>query len=318
MTDRVLVVGATGHLGRHFVCALQRNGHDVLMLLRPHTPRDPQDDRNIFIEAQVRQGAKIIDGSLENPASLERVCAEADAIVSCIDHRPDHLELQVPLARAAAKSGRVKRIIPSQFGMDSRTYRQGRVDHGDTKKALQQEFDSCGVPITYVHINGMATDWAASLGQLGLRSPPREQIDVYGEGNVKFSMVTPQDVAQYAVKALFDPRVANRHVLISPPENRLSQNELIAIWETKAKSKLRRRVISGRDLDDRIAAVTNQPDKFVELSFLQLIRAAWIDGLGDGRRRPDVEELTELYSDTGYETIPQYLERFVPVAEAAE
>jgi len=178
--------------------------------------------------------------------------------------------------------------------------------------------ESCGVPITYVHVNGLATYWAASLGQLGLKTPPREQVDVYGGGNVKFSMVTPEDVARYAARALFDPRTANRHTLIGPPENRLSQNELIAMWEARTKCKLCRRVITARELDERIAALAHQPDKFGELSFLQLIRAAWIDGLGDGRRRPDVLELTELYTDIGYETIPQYLERFVSVAEAAE
>ncbi len=98
----------------------------------------------------------------------------------------------------------------------------------------------------------------------------------------------------------------------------MSQNELIAIWEARTKSRLRRRVIPARELDERIATLAHRPDKFAELSFLQLIRAAWIDKLGDGRRRPDVLELTELYPDIGYETIPQYLERFVSVAKAAE
>ena len=34
MTERVLVVGATGHIGRHFVHALRNVGRDVLMLIR--------------------------------------------------------------------------------------------------------------------------------------------------------------------------------------------------------------------------------------------------------------------------------------------
>lgn len=318
MTDRVLLIGATGHVGRHFVHALRQNGHEVLMLLRPDVPKDREGERGILIESLLRRGAKIIEGNLEDPLSLERASSEVDAVVSCIDHRPDHLKLQGALARAAAKSVRVKRIIPSQFGMDSRSYEQSRVDHGDTKRQLQQEFDACGVPITYVHVNGLATYWAASLGQLGLKIPPRDQIDVYGDGNVKFSMVTPEDVARYSARALFDRRTASRHTLISPPENRLSQNELIATWEARTESKLRRRVIPARELDERIAALAHQPDKFAELSFLQLIRAAWIDGLGDGRRRPDVLELTELYADIGYGTIPQYLEQFVSVAQAAE
>jgi uncharacterized protein YbjT (DUF2867 family) len=151
-----------------------------------------------------------------------------------------------------------------------------------------------------------------------LKEPAREEVELYGEGNTRFSMVIPEDVARYAVRALFDDRTANRHTLISPSKNRLSQNELVAIWESLIGTKLHRRPISARELDEKIAAVANRPDKSAELSFLQLIRAAWIDGLGDGRRGPDVLELTELYPDLGYETIPEYLKRFVPIAEAAE
>jgi uncharacterized protein YbjT (DUF2867 family) len=318
MNKRVLVIGATGHLGQHFVRALRQGGRDVVMLVRPAASNGLAEGRQAVVESLVRQGAECLAGSLEDVAILERACAEVDAIVSCIDHRPDHLKLQSALGKAAAKSGRVKRIVPSQFGMDSRVYLQGRVDHGDAKRELQREFDACGVAVTYVHINGLATYWAAGVGQLGLKEPPRQEVEVYGEGDIRFSMVTPEDVASYGALALFDERTTNRHTLISPSKNRLSQNELIAIWESLIGTKLRRRRISARELDEKIAAVANPPDKFAELSFLQLIRAAWVDGLGDGRRRPDVLELTELYPDLRYETIPQYLSRFVPVAEAAE
>lgn len=318
MTERVLVVGATGQLGRHFVHALRQEGRDVLMLVRPSASSEPAGNRKAVVEALVKRGAEPIEGRLEDADLIERVCAEVDAIVSCVDHRPTSLQLQATLARSAAKSGRVKRIMPSQFGMDSRVYLEGRVEHGDTKRQLQQVFDASGVPVTYVHVNGLAAAWTASLGQLGLREPPREDIEVYGDGNVKFSMVTPVDVARYGARALFDDRTANRHTLISPPQNRLSQNELIAMWESLAGVKLRRRTVSAKEMDDNVAAVEGQPDKFIQLSFFQLVRAAWIDGLGDGRRRPDVLELTELYTDLGYETISRYLGHFLPATEAAE
>jgi uncharacterized protein YbjT (DUF2867 family) len=164
MNKRVLVIGATGHLGQHFVHALRQEARDVLMLVRPAASKGSAEGRQAVVESLVRQGADTLAGSLEDLATLERACAEVDAVVSCIDHRPDHLKLQSAVAKAAARSGRVKRIVPSQFGMDSRVYLQGRVDHGDTKRELQREFDACGVPVTYVHINGLATYWAASVG----------------------------------------------------------------------------------------------------------------------------------------------------------
>jgi pinoresinol/lariciresinol reductase len=318
MTERVLVVGPTGRLGRRFVQALRQEGREVLMLVRPSASGQLTEGRRAIVEALARLGAETIEGCLEDEATVDRACAEVDAVVSCIDHRPDHLALQSALVRAAGRSGSVRRIMPSQFGMDSRVYDQGRVDHGDSKRALQREFDTCGVPVTYVHINGLAASWAASLGQLGLKEPPSHEIEVYGDGDTRLSTVASDDVARYAVRALFDDQAANRHVLISPPQNRLTQNELIATWQSLTGTVLGRRAVLARDLDDRIAAVADRPDRFGELSVLQLIRAAWIDGLGDGRRLPDVLELTALYPDLEYETTERYLERLASAKRVPE
>ena len=39
------------------------------------------------------------------------------------------------------------------------------------------------------------------------------------------------DVATYIIKSIDDPRALNKTIYIRPPENILSQNELIAKWE---------------------------------------------------------------------------------------
>src|SRR5581483_1635564 len=107
MTERVLVIGATGNIGRHFVHALRKEGRDVLMLIRPNSSGDPAgEDRRAVIDSLVRQGAQTLEGRLEDVRTIEAACADADATVSCIDHRPDHLKLQSTLARVAAKSGK--------------------------------------------------------------------------------------------------------------------------------------------------------------------------------------------------------------------
>jgi uncharacterized protein YbjT (DUF2867 family) len=314
--NRVLLIGATGHLGRHFVSALQEKGKEVLMLLRPQTVKTTVPAMRALIDVFVGQGAKVVEGSLEDEASVDRVCEAVDAVISCIDAGPNHLLLQAALAHAAKKLGPLRRIIPSQFGIDSRTYGEGRVTHGDSKRELQQLFDSCCVPVTYVHANGFASAWAASLGQLGLVAPPKEQINVFGDGNVKLAMVAPEDIARYTVRALDDVRAENRHVAITPAENLLTQNELIALWESKTKIRLKRHTISARELDRAIMDLAHRPDKVQELSVTQLIRAVWIDGLG-GKRRPDVLELTDLYPDIPYQRVTSYLDWFISPAQSA-
>jgi nucleoside-diphosphate-sugar epimerase len=172
--------------------------------------------------------------------------------------------------------------------------------------------------MTYVHVNGFASAWAGSLGQLGLKEPPRQEIEVYGEGNVKFSMVAAEDIARYAARALFDPRTKDRHTLITPSENVLTQNELIAIWESKTKTKLQRRTVSAEELDIRIMELARAPEKRAQLALAQLVRAAWIDGLGGGARRPEVIELTALYPDIQYQRVTSYLDRLLSPVQATQ
>jgi leucoanthocyanidin reductase len=133
---------------------------------------------------------------------------------------------------------------------------------------------------------------------------------------VKLAIVTPEDIARYTVRALDDVRAENRHVAITPTENLLMQNELIAMWESKTKLRLKRHTISARELDRAIMDLANRPDKVKELSFTQLVRAVWIEGLG-GKRRPDVLELTELYPDIPYQRVTSYLDRFISSAQSA-
>jgi uncharacterized protein YbjT (DUF2867 family) len=311
MPQRVVLVGATGRLGRHFVDALREEGHTVVALIR-HEVDGATPHRRQLLESFSRNGLMIVYGGLEDEGSLDRACSGADAVVSCIDHRPDHLRLQVNLAEAASRSGSVRRILPSQFGIDSRLYGDARVDHGDLKRELQQVFAGCGVPVTFVHTNGLASEWVGSLGQLGLSGPPREQIEVYGDGLVQFSTVAPEDAARYAVRALTDERAENKHVAIVPPDNLLTQHDLIDLWEAKSGVRLRRLVVPSQTLDGRIDSLARDPAKRPQLAMAQLVRAAWIDGLGDGRRLADVLELTQLYPNIRYRRTSEYLDRYRP------
>jgi len=311
MPQRVLLIGATGRLGRHFVDALKEEKHQVVAMVRSGA-QGAGPDRRLLLDRFASAGVELFQGSIEDEDGLDRACRDVDAVVSCVDHRPDRLRLQANLARAASRSDRVGRIIPSQFGIDSRIYGEARVDHGDVKRELQRVFADCGTPVTFVHTMGLAGEWVGSLGQLGLREPPREEIEVYGDGDVRFSTVAPEDAARYAVRALFDPRAADRHVSIVPPDNLLTQHDLIDLWEAKLGATLRRRTVSAAALDARIAGLSADPACRPQLAMAQLVRAAWIDGHGDGRRLPDVLGLVDLYPDLDYVRASAFLHRYLP------
>jgi len=309
VAKNVLVVGATGRLGRHFMDVLLKEGQGVSALVR--NEGEPHAERARLLESFVARGAKVIAGSLEDSAALARACEGVTEIVSCIDHRPDHLMQQAALAQAAARAGTVRRIMPSQFGIDSRLYGEARVEHGDVKRRVQDEVARAGVPATFVHTNGLASEWVGSLGQLGLARPPREEVEVYGDGHTRFSTVAIEDVARYAVRALFDPAAADRHVVVIPPGNLLSQNQLIGLWERKARVTLKRREVDRAMLDERIASLAQDASKKPQFAMAQLVRAAWLDGLGDGRRLSDVVDAVKAYPDIDYVRAADYLDRYL-------
>lgn len=309
MTKRILLIGATGNMGSRFVEALRAKDAAVVALVRAE--REGADQGRAQRLAKLKHlSVAFVTGDIQDQELLDRLAADVDAIVSCVDHRPDHLRAQANLAAAASRSRRVSRIVPSQFGIDSRHYGEARVEHGDFKRALQETFLACGKPVTFVHTNGLAREWVGSLGQLGLSAPPEDAVEIYGDGAMPFSTVAAEDVAALVAEALFDERTAGRHVTIIPADNLLTQEQLVSAWEERTGRVLQRITISPAVLDARIAALSSDPTARPRLGMAQLIRAAWIDGLGDGRRRDDVVELTELYPHLGYIRARDYLARY--------
>lgn len=59
--------------------------------------------------------------------------------------------------------------------------------------------------------------------------------------------VEEDDVALYTIKTIDDPRTLNKTLYIRPPENILSQAEVVSIWEKLIGKKLMKTNISEKD-----------------------------------------------------------------------
>jgi uncharacterized protein YbjT (DUF2867 family) len=268
MSQRVLLVGATGRLGRHFVSALREQGHTVVALVRNDSDGTGSDRRRL-LEIFSQDGVVLVDGNLEDEASLKLAKMPMRwsrvSIIDLITCGFRSIWPRPPRDRVAFGV-----FCHRRFGIDSRLYENTRVEHGDLKRELQETFATSGVAVTYVHTNGLASQWVGSLGQLGLSAPPTREVEVYGDGMVQFSTVAPEDAARYAVRALADSETANKHVAIVPPDNLLTQHDLIDLWEDKAGVKLHRLVVSSQALDERIGSLALNPAQRPQLAMAQL------------------------------------------------
>ena len=59
--------------------------------------------------------------------------------------------------------------------------------------------------------------------------------------------VDEDDVAAYTIKAIDDPRTLNKTVYVRPPENILSQRQIIEMWEKLTGKKLDKSSISAEE-----------------------------------------------------------------------
>lgn len=55
------------------------------------------------------------------------------------------------------------------------------------------------------------------------------------------------DIATYTIKSIDDPRTLNKTLYLRPPENILTQRELVEIWEKLTGETLEKITISEED-----------------------------------------------------------------------
>ncbi|CAM0879483.1 unnamed protein product [Alopecurus aequalis] len=80
--SRVLVIGGTGHIGKHIVAASARHGHPTSVLIRDATPLDPAKAQ--LLMRFVDSGVALIKGDLFNHESLVKAIKSTDIIISAV------------------------------------------------------------------------------------------------------------------------------------------------------------------------------------------------------------------------------------------
>jgi hypothetical protein len=91
--------------------------------------------------------------------------------------------------------------------------------------------------------------------------------------------------------------------------NTITQNLLIALWQTTSGRTIKRTSVPAAELEKIIASAT-APDQAMTLIGSQLHRSMWIRG-DSVKRVPTTVEATEVYPDLVFQTIEQGLAQLV-------
>ncbi|KAL6501798.1 hypothetical protein OROGR_026931 [Orobanche gracilis] len=310
--SRVLVVGGTGYVGRRLVKASLAEGHPTYILRRPEIGLD-MDKLQVLMEFKL-QGARLIDGSFSDPQSLVEAVKQVDVVVcamSGVHFRSHNLLLQLKLVDAIKEAGNIKRFLPSEFGVDpaqmEHALEPGRVTF-DEKMIVRKAVEEARIPHTYVSANCFAGYFVGNLSQMDTLLPPKHKVFIYGDGNVKAVFMDEDDIARYAIKSIDDSRTLNKTLYLRPPENILSQRELVGKWEKLTGNTLEKITISKQDF---LAQLKGCDDFVMQVGMGHFYNIFYEGCLTNFEIGEDGEEASQLYPEVEYTRVDDYLKRYL-------
>ncbi|KAL5705586.1 hypothetical protein ACHQM5_023873 [Ranunculus cassubicifolius] len=309
--SRVLVVGGTGYIGRRIVKACLAQGHSTYVLQRREIGVDI--DKYQMLLSFKEQGAKLVEGSFSDHQSLVEAVRMVDVVICTMSGtfiRSHNLLLQLKLIEAIKEAGNIKRFLPSEFGMDPARMRHaiepGRITT-DEKMIVRKAIEDAGIPFTYISANCFAGYSVGNLSQLGTLFPCRDEVCLYGDGNVKVIYMDEDDIATYTVKSIDDRRTLNKTIYLRPPENIISQRELVGFWEKLIGKELEKKYISEEDFLSTMQGLDYAYQVGVAHYYHIFYEGCLTNfDIGEGG-----EEASKLYPEVEYTRVYDYLKRYL-------
>ncbi|KAJ8557890.1 hypothetical protein K7X08_004656 [Anisodus acutangulus] len=309
--SKVLVVGGTGYMGKRIVKASLAQEHTTYVLQRPEIGLDI--DKLQMLLSFKEQGARLVEASFSDHRSLVEAVKEVDVVIctmSGVHFRSHNILLQLKLVDAIKEAGNIKRFLPSEFGMDpalmGHAIEPGRVTF-DEKMEVRKAIEEAHIPYTYISANCFAGYFVGNLSQLGTLVPPKEKVCLYGDGNVKVVYMDEDDVATYTIKSIDDARTVNKTVYLRPPENILTQRELIAKWEKLKGTELEKISISEQDFLSSMKGMDYAGQVGVG-HFYHIFYEGCLTNFEIGQ---NAEEASALYPEVRYTRMEEYLKRYL-------
>lgn len=196
----LLVVGATGTLGRQIVRRALDEGHEVQCFIRDF-------QKAAFLR---EWGARLIRGSLAQPETIPLALEGVTAVVDAATARPgDGLGIErvdwkgkVSLIQAAKTTG-VNRFVFFSI-LDAEKYPQ--VPLMDIKRCTEKFLAESGLNYTILRPCGFLQ---GLISQYAIPILEKQAVWVMGEAS-PIAYMNTQDIAKFAIKALSTPETVNR------------------------------------------------------------------------------------------------------------
>ena len=219
----ILVAGATGMLGSEVCRRLRARNHAVRGLVRPASPKG----------LALREiGVDVSSGDLRSRADVEVACRGVSTVISTatamgskdksLTLRDIDRDAQLRLVEVAKASG-VEHFIFVSLSPNL----QPSAPLVRYKREVERAVRASGMRWTILQPSVFMEIWLSSF--LGWDFDKGRAM-IFGAGSAPLSWISVADVAEYVIRSLDDPRLANRDVPLGGPEA-LSPNEVMKIFE---------------------------------------------------------------------------------------
>ncbi|KAK9934820.1 hypothetical protein M0R45_021949 [Rubus argutus] len=306
-SSRVLVIGATGFIGKFVAEASLDSGLPTYVLLRPGPSRPSKSDT---IKSLKDKGAIILHGVISDKPLMEKLLREheIEIVISAVGGAT--ILDQITLVDAISAVGTIKRFLPSEFGHD--VDRTDPVEPGLTmyleKRKVRRWIEKCGVPYTYICCNSIASWPYHDNKHPSEVVPPLDQFQIYGDGTVKAYFVDGPDIGKFTMMTVDDIRSLNKNVHFRPPSNLYDINGLASLWEKKIGRTLPRVTITENDL--LTAAAENRIPESIVASFTHdiFIKGCQTNFPIEG---PNDIDVATLYPEESFRTLDECFNDFL-------
>ena len=279
MTQTILLAGATGMLGgriAHYL--LEQPDARVRLLVRDIA------GKKHALDPFAAKGAELIEGDLANAASLDRATQGVDVIVSAVQGGPDiMIDGQVALAEAGKRNG-VRRILPSDFGLD--LFKATPGEHGafDWRRTADERIAAIGLEQVNILQGGFMELFMPGMGAIDLE---KWTVGFFGDGNRPIDVTSVEDTARMTARVALDRTVpAGKFAFAGDQVSFRQAGEIVAARTGRTLKP----VSFGSEADLRGAMAAAHPQKRVMLAYLLYMltgQAALTDLQND--RYPDLK-----------------------------
>jgi len=289
-TKNVAVLGGGGNLGPAIVEALLDAKFNVTVLTRHESDKT------------FPSGARVQKIDYSSAQSLAEGFKNQDAVVSVV--AGPAIPLQSSIIDAAVKAG-VKRFIPSEFGINTRSLVEGSgirkildgkiksVDHLEAVAAANPNFTWTGLATS------MFFDWGLKVGSLGFNTADKTAV-IVDSGNEPFTGTNLPAIGLAVASVLQHlPETANKYLNISSFTT--TQNEILSIFEQETGSKWTVTKVKSEDILKEGNEKLAKGDFSSFINFLRVLLLA--DGKGQARTTPQANDLLGLPKEDLKETI---------------